>query len=206
MKLYFIPLACSLAVRTALTEAGLAADYIQVKPTDHSLPDGTDFREVHPLGQVPVLALDDGTVLTEAPAILQYIADLVPEAGLAPKAGTRGRTELQQWLNVVGTELHKLVFGPLLNKKAPAEARAWAQEMARPRFDYLSDHLSSRPYLLGESFSVADAYLLAVLNWCEHAGIALSDWPALNAYRSRLRQRPSIAAAMQAELPLLKAA
>ena len=206
MKLYFIPFACSLAVRAALNEAGLAADYIEVKGSDQSLPDGRDFREIHPLGQVPVLELDDGMLLTEGPAILQHIADLAPESGLAPKAGTRGRTEVQQWLNFVGSELHKLVFSPLMSKTAPAEARAWAKDRATPRFDYLSDHLASRSYLLGEDFSVADAYLLAVLNWSEHAGIALSGWPVLDTYRSRLRQRPSIAAAMQAELPLLKAA
>lgn len=205
MRLYFIPFACSLAVRAALVEAGLSADFIQVGPGEHPLPDGRSFRDIHALGQVPVLELDDGAVLTEGPAILQYIADRAPDAGLAPATGTRERLHLQQWLNFVSTELHKLVFTPLMSRDAPEEARAYARTLAAPRLAYLSGHLGSRDFLLGR-YSVADAYLLAVLNWCESAGIDIAAWPVLNAYRSRLRQWPSIAEAMRAERPLLNAA
>ena len=205
MRLYFIPFACSLAVRAALDQAGLAAEFIQAGPGDRALPGGRGFRELNPLGQVPVLELDDGDVLTEGPAILQYIADRAPEAGLAPAPGTRQRYHLQKWLNFVSTELHKFVFTPLMSRDVPAEARSYALGNARPRFDYLSSHLSSRDFLL-DRFSVADAYLLAVLNWCESAGIDIAAWPVLKEYRSRLRKWPSLARAMQAERPLLEAA
>lgn len=205
MRLYFIPFACSLAVRAALDEAGFEAEYVQVGPGDKPLPDGRGFREIHPLGQVPVLELDDGGLLTEGPAILQYIADRAPASGLAPAEGTPERYQLQQWLNFVSTEMHKLVFTPLMSPGAPEEVRAYARTLARPRFAYLSRHLDGRDFLLG-GFSVADAYLLAVLNWCESAGIDIADWPVLKAYRSRIRQWPSVARAMQAERPLLNAA
>ena len=205
MRLYFIPFACSLAVRAALDEAGLAAEFIQAGPGDRTLPGGRSFRELNPLGQVPVLELDDGDVLTEGPAILQYIADRAPEAGLAPAPGTQQRYHLQKWLNFVSTELHKFVFTPLMSRDVPAEARSYALGNARPRLDYLSSHLSSRDFLM-DRFSVADAYLLAVLNWCESGGIDIAAWPVLKEYRSRLRKWPSLARAMQAERPLLEAA
>ena len=205
MRLYFIPFACSLAVRAALDEAGLAAEFIQAGPGDRTLPDGRSFRELNPLGQVPVLELDDGDMLTEGPAILQYIADRTPEAGLAPAPGTQQRYHLQKWLNFVSTELHKFVFTPLMSRDAPAEARSYALGNAQARLDYLSNHLSGRDFLM-DRFSIADAYLLAVLNWCESGGIDIAAWPMLKEYRSRLRKWPSLARAMQAERPLLEAA
>ena len=205
MRLYFIPFACSLAARAALDEAGLVAEFIQVGPGDRALPGGRSFRELNPLGQVPVLELDDGEVLTEGPAILQYIADRAPQAGLAPAPGTQQRYHLQKWLNFISTELHKFTFTPLLSRDVSSEARNYALGHVRPRFEYLSDHLSGRDFLM-DRFSVADAYLLAVLNWCESANVEIAAWPVLEAYRSRLRQWPSIARAMQAERPLLKAA
>jgi len=205
MRLYFIPFACSLAARAALDEAGLAAEFIRVNPGDHALPGGRSFRELNPLGQVPVLELDDGEVLTEGPAILQYIADRVPEAGLAPAPGTQQRYHLQKWLNFVSTELHKFVFTPLLSRDVSAEARSYALGNAGPRLEYLSNHLAGRDFLM-DRFSVADAYLLAVLNWCESAGVEIAAWPVLESYRGRLHQWPSIARAMRVERPLLKAA
>jgi glutathione S-transferase len=182
MRLYFVPFACSLAARIALEEAGLSAEFVQADGSGGTLPDGRSFREVNPLGMVPVLELDNGDILTEGPAILQYIADRAPESGLAPANGTRDRYELQRWLNFTSTELHKYVFSPLLNSKAPAEVRSYAMANAGPRFDHLSKHLEGREFLL-DRFSVADAYLLAVLNWCESAGVDIAAWPEVEAYR-----------------------
>jgi glutathione S-transferase len=205
MRLYFIPFACSLAVRIAFEEAGLSAEYVQVAPGDSSLPDGRSFREINPLGQVPVVELDSGEVLVEGPAILQYIADLAPASGLAPAPDSKQRYELQRWLNFTSTELHKYVFAALLNPKAPAEAKAYALANAAPRLDHLSNHLEGRDFLL-DRFTVADAYLLSVLNWCESAGVDIKSWPVLAGYRARIRQWPSVARAIQTERPLLKAA
>jgi len=203
MKLYFIPFACSLATRIAITEAELDADFIQVVP-GADLPDGRAFTDISPMGYVP--AMEAGSVtLTEGPAVLTYIADLAAEGVLAPPPYTRERYELTKWLNFISTEVHKGVFAPLMSRSSTEGARDWSKELVAKRFGLLEAHLTGRSYLL-DSFSVADAYLLAVLNWTEYAGLSLDGWPALKAWRAKMRTRPSIAAAMATEMPLRQAA
>lgn len=203
MKLYFRPFACSLAARIACLEGELDAEYVRVEP-GRPLPDGRAFAEVSPMGYVPAIETPGGFVLTEGPAVLTYIAELAPEGVLAPPAFSDAHYRMLAWLNFVSTELHKGVFTPLTAKASEEERAAARWRAARP-FALLSKHLETREYLEG-GFSVADAYLLSVLNWCEHAGVAIADWPVLVEYRKRLRARPSIARAMAEEYPLLKAA
>lgn len=203
MKLYFIPFACSLATRIAINEAELDADFIQVTP-GALLPDGRDFAAVSPMGYVP--AMEAGSVtLTEGPAVLTYIADLAAEGVLAPPPYTRERYELTKWLNFISTEIHKGVFAPLMTTKSSEGARDWSRGLVDKRFGMLERHLDGRRYLL-DQFSVADAYLLSVLNWTEFAGLTLDDWPVLKGWRDAMRARPSVAAAMATEMPLRQAA
>jgi glutathione S-transferase len=204
MKLYFRPFACSLAARIALEEAGLDAEFVQV-PTDGRLPDGRHFNQLNPMGYVPVLETANGFVLTEGPAVLTYIAELAPEGALSFTGFSDAHYRMLAWLNFIGTELHKAVFTPLLGKTAGPEERSAARARVTKPFDLLARHLDGRDYL-EDRFTVADAYLLAVLNWCETAGVAIADWPVLLAWRTRLRARPSVARAMAEEWPLLKAA
>jgi len=203
VKLYFIPFACSLATRIAINEAELDADFVQVVP-GADLPDGRAFTDISPMGYVP--AMEAGSVtLTEGPAVLTYIADLAAEGVLAPAPYTRERYELTKWLNFISTEIHKGVFAPLMSRSSTEGARDWSKELVAKRFGLLEAHLTGRSYLL-DSFSVADAYLLAVLNWTEYAGLSLDGWPALKAWRAKMRTRPSVAAAMATEMPLRQAA
>jgi glutathione S-transferase len=204
MKLYFIPFACSLATRIAIEEAELDAEFVQVLPGGR-LPDGRPFTAISPMGYVPAMETIGGLALTEGPAVLTYIADLAAEGVLAPPPYTEERYQMMRWLNFISTELHKAVFVPLMSKSAPEGAKAWARALATKRLDLLSVHLDGADYL-GDSFSVADAYLLSILNWCEHAGMPIADWPVLLGWRTRMRKRPSIARAMEAEMPLLQAA
>lgn len=203
MELYFSPLACSMATRIALYEAGAEAKLHQVDTKTKRVADGTDFLTINPLGQVPVLRTDDGELLTENPAVLQYVADRNPQSGLAPVSGPE-RYRLQQWLNFVTSELHKLVFSPLLNPAAPQGAKDFAREKAEARFVYLNDRLAGRDYLL-DRFTVADAYLVTVLNWAKYAAIDLARWPAVQAYFTRLQERPSVARALAEERALYAA-
>jgi len=204
MKLYFRPFACSLAARIALIEGEIDADYIRVEP-GHPLPDGRLFTTISPMGYVPAIETRAGFVLSEGPAVLTYIAGLAPEGVLAPPAWSDAHYRMLAWLNFISTELHKSVFAPLMGKAAGPEERAAAKARLGKPFAYLSQHLEAHDYLEG-GFTVADAYLLSVLNWCEHAGVDIAEWPVLRAYRGRLRARPSVAAAMAEEYPLLKAA
>jgi glutathione S-transferase len=198
MQLYFSPLACSMATRIALYEAGAAATFVQVDgKTKRTRPDGDDFLAINPLGLVPTLRSDDGEVLTENAAILQYVADRFPAAQLAPAGGIE-RTRLQQWLCFIGTELHKATFGPLLDPRANDGAKAYALEKSGARLAVVDKHLLGRETLL-ERFSVADAYLVTVLNWTRATPIDLTAWPALTAYSARLRKRPSVARALGEE-------
>jgi glutathione S-transferase len=204
MKLYFIPFACSLASRIATEEAGLDADFVLVS-SGHKLPDGGDFRDISPMGYVPALQTKSGFTLTEGPAVLQYIADNAEEGVLAPAMFSEERYRMQLWLNFISTEVHKAVFAVLFAKDASeAETKAAHGRVARP-FKILSEHLVDRVHL-GATFTVADAYLLSVLNWCETAGVDIAAWPVLLGYRTQLRKRPSVARAMAEEMPLLKAA
>ena len=202
MDLYFAPLACSMATRIALYEAGAEAHFIQ-RDRNKRLPDGSDFAAINPLGMVPTLRTDDGDVLTENAAILQYVAERFPAAGLAPTGGME-RARLQQWLSFIGTELHKAVFLPLLRRDAPAEVKAYAAGLADARLAIVEKHLAGREFLL-DRFSIADAYLFTVLNWSTATPVKFDRFPAIQAYHTRLRERPSIARAFGEELALYKA-
>ncbi|RZN24883.1 glutathione binding-like protein [Bradyrhizobium sp. Leo121] len=205
MELYFSPLACSMATRIALYEAGASADYLEVDPRSKVvLNDGSDFTEINPLGLVPTLRTDDGAVLTENAAILQYVADRFPEANLGSGAGME-RSRLHQWLCFIGTELHKGLFVTLLDKKAPQDAKTYVVEKNLSRLDYLENYLKGRDYLL-DHFSVADAYLVTVINWTMATPpVDLVKWPTLKAYYERLRARPSVTKAIAEEFELYKA-
>lgn len=198
MKLYFSPGACSLASHITLIEAGLPFTAVKVDMRSRKTSDGRDFETVNPNGYVPALELDNGEILSEGQAILQYLADQKPDAGLAPAAGTMPRYRLVEWLSFISSELHKS-FGPLLRPGGPEEPKAAAREKLSKRLGYVANHLASRQYLVGEHFTVADAYLYTVLTWTRIAGIDLAAWPVLAAYRDRVQQRPAVHAARQAE-------
>jgi glutathione S-transferase len=200
MELYFSPLACSLATRIALYEAGAPAVFTAVDLRAGKTADGADFRTINPLGQVPVLRAENGDLITENPVVLQYVADHCPGAGLAPDSGPE-RYRLQLWLNFVTSELHKLVFTPLLNRNSNDGARAFARDQIGPRLDYLNAHLGGREFLL-DRFTVADAYLVTVLNWTRATNIDLTQWPAVLAYYKRMHQRDSVARAFAEELAM----
>ncbi|WP_244224294.1 glutathione S-transferase N-terminal domain-containing protein [Corallococcus sicarius] len=197
MQLYFSPLSCSAATRMCFYEAGTEATYIEVDSKTKRTHDGKNYLEVHPLGLVPALRTDDGDVLTENAAILQYVAQALPHANLAP-TDPRGRARLQQWLSFIGTELHRGTFSPLLDSAGTEGGRAYALAKSTPRLAYVEQHLTGREFLL-ERFSVADAYLVTVLGWCVATPIELKKWPALSAYFARLSERPGVAKAFAEE-------
>lgn len=202
MELYYSPLSCSLATRISLYEAGATAEYTAVDLKSKRTAKGRNFFEVTPMGQVPTLITDDGVTLTENTAVLQYVADRVGQGKLAP-ASAAARTRMQQWLGFIGTELHKAVFVPLLDEKAPDSVKAYSREKVAVRMNVLQQHLATHEYLL-DSFSIADAYLTTVLNWAAHVQVDLKQWPAVAAYYQRMIQRPSIAKAATEELAMYK--
>jgi glutathione S-transferase len=198
MKLYYSQGACSLAPHIVMHEAGLAFEAISAPTKTHQLPDGTDFYTINPLGYVPFLVLEDGRSLHETPAIVQYLADLVPEKHLAPANGSFQRYQLQQWLTFIGTELHKN-FSPLFNPAAPLEGKEQAKQTLAKRLAWVDGELAGKDYLLGTTFSVADAYLFTVTNWARLVKVDLSTFANLLAYRARVGERPGVQAAMRAE-------
>jgi glutathione S-transferase len=200
MKLYYSPGACSLSPHIVLREAGLAFEPVLASTKTHQLPDGTDYYTINPLGYVPVLELDDGTRLREGPAIVQYIADQVPTKNLAPANGTLPRYRLQEWLAFIGTEIHKS-FSPLFNPGMPEEGKKIYRDKLAARFEWLNGQLEGKPYLMGEHFSVADAYLFTVSNWAKPMGIDLAPHANLVAYRERIAARPAVQEALAAEKP-----
>jgi len=202
MKLYFSPLACSLAARIALYEARAEVSFEEVDGKTKLTASGRDFRQVHPLGLVPVLELPNGDVLSENAAVLQYIARAHPDAQLAPTDAV-GIARLQQWLGFIGTELHKALFTPLLVKQAGPDAKGYALGLADSRLSWVAQHLRGREFLL-DRFSIADAYLFTILNWTMATPIDLKPWPALVDYHARLRKRPSIEHAFNEELSLYR--
>jgi glutathione S-transferase len=206
MDLYFSPLACSMASRIALYEAGVDAAFHRVDTAAGRTAAGADYRAINPMGLVPALRLDDGQVLTENAVVLQAIADAAPAKGLAPAPGSPERYRLQQWLSFVSTELHKAVFGVLLSRKAPDGAKAWAREILPARLDRLEAHLTGGREFLLDRFTVADAYLAAVLNWTRFTAVDLAPWPATAAYFERVSARPSVARAAEEEMTLFRAA
>ena len=198
MKLYYSPGACSLSPHIALKESGLAFEAIAAPTKTHKLPDGSDYYAINPLGYVPLLVLDDGRQLREGPAIVQYIADQVPEKKLAPANGTFERYKLQEWLNFIATELHK-GFSPLFNPAMPEEGKAVSKTRLTSRLQWLDGELAKSPYLLGDSFSVADGYLFTVSNWCKHVGVDVSALTHLAAFSARVGARPAVQEALRAE-------
>ncbi len=198
MKLYYSPGACSLSPHIVLREAGLAFEPVLASTKTHKLQDGTDYYGINPKGYVPLLELDDGQRLTEGPAIIQYIADQAPDKQLAPANGTMARYRLQEWLNFITTELHK-TFSPLFNPGINDEAKTVFRNKLHDRFKWVDEQLAGKQFLLGEQFSVADAYLFTVSNWGQHVGVDLSGYPNLVAYRARVGSRPAVQEAMKAE-------
>ncbi|MEH2511904.1 glutathione S-transferase [Nitrobacteraceae bacterium AZCC 1564] len=205
MDLYFSPLACSMATRVALYEAGADATFLEVDPkTKRVQQDNADFFTINPLGLVPTLRTDDGEILTENAAILQYVANRFPDAGIAASSD-RERTRLHQWLCFIGTELHKALFVNLLDRKAPPEVHAYTLKKGLSRLDYLNTYLEGREFLL-DHFTVADAYLVTVLNWSRATPqLDFANWPNVKNYLSRLRKRPSITRALTEEAALFQA-
>ncbi len=198
MKLYYSPGACSLSPHIALHEAGLAFEAVLASTKSHKLLDGTDFYTINPLGYVPVLELDNGERLREGPAILQYIADQVPDKQLAPANGTMGRYRLQEWLTFIGTEIHK-GFGPLFKPGTPEDYKPQVKEQLLKRLEWVNGELASKPYLLGEQFSVADGYLFTTLSWCGYVGLDISNLENLKAFQARVGARPAVQATLKAE-------
>lgn len=198
MKLYFSPGACSLSPHIALLEAGLAFTTERVSLRTRLTAGGADFRSLNPKGYVPALELEDGTVLTEGPVIVQYIADQAPEKQLTPAAGTAEHYQELEWLNFIGTELHKN-YGPLFNPAAGDDAKAGARTLLAKRFGYAALQLEGRDYLVGERFTVADGYLFTILNWAAVVQLDLTPWPVLQAYHARIGARPAVQQAMRAE-------
>lgn len=198
MKLYYSPGACSLSPHIVLREAGLSFDLVKKDLHSQTLEDGSDYRTINPKGYVPALVLDDGQVLTEGPAIVQYLADRVPGKKLAPPAGTLERVRLQEWLNYITSELHK-TFSPLFNKQASEDWKAAARALLDRRIDYVAKALEGRNYLMGDTFTVADCYLFTVLNWAAWVKVDLSRWPGASEYLKRVAARPAVQAALQAE-------
>jgi glutathione S-transferase len=198
MKLYYAPGVCSLSPHIALEEAGLKHTLVKTDIRAKKIEGGGDYTAINSLGYVPALALDDGTILTEGPAIVQYIADQAPDKNLAPANGTPARYRLQSWLNFISTEVHK-GFSPLFNAQMPDAAKQFARDRLATRFAHLDAHLAKNAYLMGEAFSVADAYCFTVLRWTVPTKIDLAPYPNLQAYMKRVEARPGVQAAMKAE-------
>lgn len=206
MKLYYKPGACSLASHIALREIGGPFEIEQVDTAAGRTAGGADFRAINPKGYVPVLELEDGQVLTEGAAVLQYIADRKPGSGLAPAAGTLERTRLQEQLNFVASELHK-TFSPLFAKTTPADARKAAVAQVEKHLGHLEATLADgRPYLLGETFTVADAYAFVVAGWTKFVNVSLDPFPHVKAFVARVAARDAVQAALRAEGLLAEAA
>ncbi len=198
MKLYYSPGACSLSPHIVACEAELPVELIKVDLESKLTETGEDFRQLNPNGYVPLLILDDGNSLTEGPAIVQYLADQAPDKKIIPPAGTFERSKLQQWLNFISTEIHKS-FSPLFNSAAPDGAKELAASILMRRLETVAEQLSSQPFLLGENFTVADAYLFVTLSWGKYVDIDISRWPALVRYSDRISGRPAVQKAMKEE-------
>lgn len=199
MKLYYAPYACSLAPHIIAREAGLPIELVEVDLATRTLRNGGDYTAINPRGYVPALELEDGAVLTEVAALVQYLADLKPEAALAPKAGTLDRVRLQSWLTFVGTELHKQ-FSPWLWHADTAESTVQAvKAKIAVRFAELDRTLTAQPYLMGECFTVADAYAFAIVGWAPMMKMDLGAYPALAAWLARVGSRAKVKEAIAAE-------
>jgi glutathione S-transferase len=198
MKLYYSPGACSLSPHIVACEAELPVELVKVDLQSKHTENGEDFRRINPNGYVPVLILDDGNKLIEGTAIVQYLADQVPDKKLIPSAGTFERYQLQQWLNFISSEIHKS-FSPLFNSAAPDAAKQLAIDSLVTRLETVAEHLSTQAFLLGEYFSVADAYLFVTLTWGQYVNVDIARWPALVRYVDKISARPAVQKAMRKE-------
>jgi glutathione S-transferase len=198
MKLYMKPGACSLASHIVLRESGLPFDLVKVDLAAKTTEDGGNFLAVNPKGQVPTLGLDGGGILTEGPVILQYVADKAPEKNLVPAHGSLERYRVLEWLNFIGTEVHK-TFSPLFRPTTPDAFKAIVKDNLAAKFAVLDKQLAGSAFLAGDGFTVADAYGFVVVGWAKPMGIDLSRWPNLTAYMARVAERPAVRAALAAE-------
>jgi glutathione S-transferase len=198
MKLYYSPGACSLSPHIVLHEAGLPFQAVMASTKTHKLADGTDYYTINPKGYVPLLELDNGDRLSEGPVIVQYIADQVPAKNLAPAAGTMARYRVMEWLNFITSELHKS-FGPMFNPAFDDNAKAAFKAKLLERFKWVDQQLEGKQYLMGDGFTVADAYLFTVASWGAYVGVDLSGLKNVSAYQARVAARPAVQAAMRAE-------
>jgi glutathione S-transferase len=198
MKLYYSPGACSLSPHIVLHESGLAFEPVLASTKTHKLQDGTDYYTINPKGYVPLLELDNGERLSEGPAIVQYIADQVPDKKLAPPAGTMARYRLMEWLNFISTEVHK-AFSPLFNPAMPEDAKKLSRDRLITRYQYIDQQLAGKSFLMGDNFSVADAYLFVVTSWAKHVGVDVTGFGNVTAFMDRMGKRPAVQAALKAE-------
>lgn len=198
MKLYYSPGACSQSPHIVLREAGADFELVRVDTKTKLTKDGADFRKVNPKGMVPALELDSGEVLTEGPAIVQYIADKQNDTELMPAAGTIERYRVLEWLNFITSEIHK-TFSPLFNPKTPEEYKATLKENLAVRFAHVNEKLAGKSYLTGNNFTAADAYLFVVTNWSRLHKIDIAQWPNLKAFMDRVAARPKVQEALRAE-------
>jgi|SRR5471030_2104680 glutathione S-transferase len=198
MKLYFSPGSCSLSPHIVLREAGLKFDLEQVNNQEKKTKSGVDYWSVNGKGQVPVLELDNGERLTEGAVIVQYLADQKPDTGLVPPAGTMQRVRVQEWLNFVASELHK-VYAPIFRPTTPDAYKALSKENLGKRLEWVNKQLAGKQYLMGDKFTVADAYLFTVLRWSQRIQLDLAPWPNVTAFMDRVAARPKVQETMKAE-------
>lgn len=199
MKLYGNPFSCALASNIVLKELAVPADYAWVQLSTKQTTDGEDYLGINPKGKVPALVLNDGTVLSEGVAVMQFLADEKPQAGLLPPPGTPERAKAMEWLVYLSTELHKKIFYPVFNPNAPQEAKSFAMSMLPEELKYIDTVLNGQDYIAGAQFTPADAYLVTILNWVGFLDIDLSAYPAIAAYKEVVMKRPSVAAAFAQE-------
>ncbi|MBD2746984.1 glutathione transferase GstA [Microvirga sp. BT688] len=205
MKLYYYPGACSLAPHIVAREAGIAFTLEKVDLANRTTETGANFAAINPKGYVPALGLQDNSVLTEASAIIQYLADSQPAADLVPAHGSMERYRLLEWLGFISTEIHK-GFGPLWNPATPDAVKAATKERLATRFSLLDEALGKQPFLMGDKFTIADAYLFTVVNWTNFHAIDISSFPNLQAFQARVASRPAVQQALEAEGLTKKAA
>lgn len=199
MKLYFSPGACSLSPHIVARELGLDLQLVRMDGKTHTLADtGADYYAINPKGSVPALHLDNGQVLTEGAVIVQYLADQKPEANLIPRAGTMERYRVQEWLNFIATDLHKQL-SPLYNPKVNDEGKAALKDRFVQRLGLVAKQLEAHPYLMGQTLTVVDPYLFTILTWTKRFELDLAQWPSIHAFMARMRERPAVKAALQAE-------
>ncbi|HTF96800.1 MAG TPA: glutathione transferase GstA [Cellvibrio sp.] len=198
MKLYFSPGVCSLASHIVIRELNLPVSLVKVDLNAKKFGNDENYLVINKKGYVPALEFDDGTLLTEGVAILQYLADLKPEAKLVPEWGSRERYKLQEWLTFISSEIHKS-FSPLFYKSTPEETRKYCLDKLHKRFNYVAEQLEHHNFLMGDQFTVADAYLYTTMTWGSHFKVDFSKWPTLEAYKQRVAERTSVQEAQAAE-------